>query len=91
MTRLACLLADLPLQALGRLLSDRVMQLPAAARQPGTKGLLETRHRPAPPALRPLGLGALFLLVRMTGAVLRETVKHGSVGAWGEIPPGLPY
>ena len=32
-------------------------------------GLLGTRHCPVPPAVRPLGLGALFLVVRMTGAV----------------------
>ena len=32
-------------------------------------GLLGTRHRSVPPAVRPLGLGALFLVVRMTGAV----------------------
>jgi DDE superfamily endonuclease len=36
--RLAYLLADLPAQVLGRLRSDRVMQLPAPPRQPGTKG-----------------------------------------------------
>ncbi len=32
------------------------------------QGLLEARHRPVPPAVRPLGLGAPFLVVRMTGA-----------------------
>ena len=37
-TRLAWLLADLPVQLLGRLRSDRVMQLPAPPRQPGTPG-----------------------------------------------------
>src|SRR4249920_1737038 len=36
--RLAYLLADLPAQVLGRLRSDRVMQLPAPPRQPGTLG-----------------------------------------------------
>ena len=38
LTRLAYLLADLPAQVLGRLRSDRVMQLPAPPRQPGTRG-----------------------------------------------------
>jgi hypothetical protein len=38
LTRLACLLADLPAQVLGRLRSDRVVQLPAPPRQPGTRG-----------------------------------------------------
>ena len=37
-TRLAWLLADLPVELLGRLRSDRVMQLPASARRPGTMG-----------------------------------------------------
>ena len=37
-TRLAYLLAGLPAQVLGRLRSDRVMQLPAPPRQPGTVG-----------------------------------------------------
>jgi DDE superfamily endonuclease len=37
-TRLAYLLAGLPAQVLGRLRSDRVMQLPAPPRQPHTRG-----------------------------------------------------
>src|SRR6516162_4686120 len=37
-TRLAWLLADLPVELLGRLRSDRVMLLPAPLRQPGTNG-----------------------------------------------------
>ena len=37
-TRLAYLLADLPAQVLGRLRSDRVMQLPTPPRQPHTLG-----------------------------------------------------
>src|SRR5229473_2704215 len=37
-TRLAWLLADLPVELLGRLRSDRVMQVPAPPRQPGTRG-----------------------------------------------------
>jgi len=38
MTRLAYLLADLPVQVPGRLRSDRVMQLPAPPRQPHARG-----------------------------------------------------
>src|SRR5271165_3459641 len=38
LTRLAWLLADLPVEVLGRLRSDRVMYFPAPARQPGTNG-----------------------------------------------------
>jgi hypothetical protein len=37
-TRLAWLLADLPVELLGRLRSDRVMWLPAPPRRPGTNG-----------------------------------------------------
>jgi hypothetical protein len=37
-TRLAWLLADLPVELLGRLRSDRVLQLPAPPRPPGTNG-----------------------------------------------------
>ena len=44
-TRLAWLLADLPAVVLGRLRSDRVMQLPAPPRQPARQG-------PAPQARR---------------------------------------
>ena len=38
MTRLSFLLADLPAEVLGRLRSDRVMQLSAPPRQLGTMG-----------------------------------------------------
>jgi hypothetical protein len=37
LARLVCLLAGLPAQVLGRLRSDRVMQLPAPPRQPATR------------------------------------------------------
>ena len=37
-TRLAWLLADLPVELLGRLRADRVMRLPAPPRRPGTNG-----------------------------------------------------
>ncbi|MGH3915465.1 MAG: transposase, partial [Pseudonocardiaceae bacterium] len=37
-TRLAFLLADLPVELLGRLRSDRVFRFPAPPRQPGTIG-----------------------------------------------------
>src|SRR6266481_3689480 len=36
--RLACQLADLPVEILGRLRSDRVLHFPVPARQPGTNG-----------------------------------------------------
>jgi hypothetical protein len=37
-TRLAYLLADLPVELLGRLRSDRVLHFPVPARRPGTQG-----------------------------------------------------
>ena len=44
-------------------------EIQAAGIQEESPGLLGTRHCPVPPAVRPLGLGALFLVDRMTGAV----------------------
>jgi len=38
MTRLAFVLADLPVEVLGRIRSDRVLRLPTPPRQPGTSG-----------------------------------------------------
>ena len=48
-TRLAWLLADLPVELLGRLRSDRVMWLPAPPRQPGTNGRPRKHGRRADP------------------------------------------
>src|SRR5260370_8164647 len=48
-TRLAWLLADLPVELLGRLRSDRVMGLPAPPRPPATTG-----RPPTPPPALPL-------------------------------------
>jgi hypothetical protein len=44
-------------------------EIQAAGIQEEGPGLLGTRHDPVPPAVRPLGLGALFLVDRMTRAV----------------------
>jgi len=44
-TRLAFLLADLPVEVLGRLRSDRVMKLPAPPREPGTMGRVPQARR----------------------------------------------
>ena len=44
-------------------------EIQAAGIQEEGPGLLGTRHCPVPPAVRPLGMGALFLVDRMTGAV----------------------
>jgi len=56
-TRLAYLLADLPVELLGRLRSDRVMLLPAPPRQPGSKpSRMVVAVRSSPDA----GAGALY-------------------------------
>ena len=47
-TRLAWLLADLPVELLGRLRSDRVMWLPAPPRRPGTNGRPRKHGRELP-------------------------------------------
>ena len=44
-------------------------EIQAAGIQEESPGLLGTRHCPVPPAVRPLGMDALFLVDRMTGAV----------------------
>ena len=59
-TRLAWLLADLPVELLGRLRADRVMRLPAPPRLPGTNGL-------APQARRGAGAGRAGDLACLAG------------------------
>ena len=44
-------------------------EIQAAGTRKEGLGMLATPHPPVPQALRPLGMGALFLVVRMTGAV----------------------
>jgi hypothetical protein len=44
-------------------------EVQAAGTQEEGPRVLAAHHPPVPQALRPLGLGALFLVVRMTGAV----------------------
>jgi hypothetical protein len=45
-TRLAHVLADMPVELVGRLRSDRVLRLPTPARAPGTTGRPRPRDRP---------------------------------------------
>jgi hypothetical protein len=42
--RLACQLADLPIEVLGRLRSDRVLHFPVPARQPGPLAVVLRPH-----------------------------------------------
>ena len=85
-TRLAYLLADLPVELLGRLRSDRVMQLPAPPRQPGTMGrprkhggelaLADPATWPAPPV-----------------ATSTATSRYGmaATAAWDRVHPRLAH
>src|SRR5437868_4176788 len=74
LTRLAWLLADLPVEVLGRLRSDRVMYFPAPPRVPGTNG-------------RPLRHGAAFKLADQrswpipAAAAITETTRYGTARA----------
>jgi len=80
LTRLAWLLADLPVEVLGRLRSDRVMYFPAPPRAPGTNG-------------RPLRHGAAFKLADQRSwaapaeAAITETTRYGTARAmaWGRL------
>jgi DDE superfamily endonuclease len=80
LTRLAWLLAGLPVEVMGRLRSDRVMYFPAPAREPGTNG-------------RPVRHGAAF---RLDGkepwpapavTTVTETTRYGTATAvaWGRL------
>ena len=85
-TRLAWLLADLPVELLGRLRSDRVMQLPAPPRPPGTMGR-PRRHG------RELALAdpATWPAPQVTTST--ETTRYGIAvaAAWGRVHPRLTH
>ncbi len=80
LTRLAWLLAGLPVEVLGRLRSDRVMYFPAPPRLPGTNG-------------RPLRHGAAFKLAGERSwpapavATVTQTTRDGTAraAAWGRL------
>jgi hypothetical protein len=83
-TRLAWLLADLPVELLGRLRSDRVLQLPAPPRQPGTVGrprkhggelaLSDPATWPDPP---------------VTTTTVTSRYGTAAAGAWDRVHPRL--
>ena len=85
-TRLAFVLADLPVVLLGRLRSDRVLRLPAPPRQPGTKG-------------RPPKHGGEFALARPESwptpqhTTSTETTRYGTAIAtsWDRLHPRLTH
>ena len=74
LTRLAWLLAGLPVEVLGRLRSDRVMYFPAPAREPGTNG-------------RPVRHGAALKLAdpktwpAAAAGTVTETTRYGTARA----------
>ena len=96
--RLAYLLADLPVEVLGRLRSDRVLHFPEPPRQPGTRGR-PRRHggewrsptrppgprRRSPPRRRPPGTGPRW---RAAWDRLHPRLTHRS--AWLDHDGALP-
>jgi hypothetical protein len=80
LTRLAWLLADLPVEVLGRLRSDRVMYFPAPPRPPGTNG-------------RPARHGGAFKLADQRSwpaaavTTVTQTTRYGTArtAAWGRL------
>lgn len=85
-TRLAFVLADLPVELLGRLRSDRVLLLPAGPRAPGTNG-------------RPRKHGGEFALSQPDGwpapqhTTATETTRYGTASAasWDRLHPRLTH
>lgn len=83
-TRLAFVLADLPVELVGRLRSDRVMLRPAPPRVPGTNG-------------RPRRHGGVFILAKQDSwhapdqATCTETARYGHARAlaWDRLHPRL--
>jgi hypothetical protein len=85
-TRLAFLLADLPVEVLGRLRSDRVLHFPMPARRPGTQG-------------RPRRHGSQFALAdpltwpQPAVATTTQTTRYGTAAAqaWDRLHPRLTH
>src|SRR3954447_1390344 len=85
-TRLAFLLADLPVELLGRLRSDRVLRLPAPPRLPGTNG-------------RPPKHGGEFALANPATwpaphtTTTTQTTRYGTAAAmsWDRLHPRLTH
>jgi DDE superfamily endonuclease len=85
-TRLAWLLADLPVELLGRLRSDRVMWLPAPPRRPGTNGRPRKHGRELA-----LSGPAAFPDPQVTTST--ETSRYGIAvtAAWDRVHPRLTH
>ncbi len=85
-TRLAWLLADLPVELLGRLRSDRVMQLPAPPRQPATMG--RPRKHGAELALAD---PATWPAPQVTTSTLTSRYGTAVTAAWDRVHPRLTH
>jgi hypothetical protein len=85
-TRLAFLLADLPVELLGRIRSDRVLQLPAPPRLPGTN------ERP-PKHGGPFTLGDPATWPAPQHATTTGTTRYGTATAnsWNRLHPRLTH
>jgi hypothetical protein len=84
--RLAWLLADLPVEVLGRLRSDRVMQLPAPLRQPGTVG----RPRKHGGELA-LADPATWPAPQITTTTVTSRYGMAAAAAWDQVHPRLTH
>ena len=85
-TRLACLLTDLPVELLGRLRSDRVMQLPAPPRQPHTRG----RPRKHGGELA-LADPATWPAPQVTTSTMTTRYGMAEAAAWDRVHPRLTH
>jgi DDE superfamily endonuclease len=85
-TRLAWLLADLPVELLGRLRSDRVMQLPAPPRPPGTMG----RPRKHGGELA-LADPATWPAPQVTTSTVTSRYGTAAAAAWDRVHPRLTH
>jgi DDE superfamily endonuclease len=85
-TRLAWLLADLPVELLGRLRSDRVMWLPAPPRQPGTNGRPRKHGRELA-----LSDPAAYPDPQITTSTATSRYGNAVTAAWDRVHPRLTH
>jgi hypothetical protein len=85
-TRLAFVLADLPVELLGRLRSDRVLRLPTPPRPPGATGR-PPRHGPE------FALGKPATWPEPAHTTITETTRYGTATAtsWDRLHPRLTH
>lgn len=85
-TRLAFLLADLPVELLGRLRSDRILRFPAPQRQPGSTGR-PPKHRPE------FALSQPETHPEPAAQTSTETIRYGTAvaSAWNQLHPRLTH